>query len=71
MALSTKAFFASSNPPIAPKRIPKTPNSNPFSLSSLPGAHKDWSNTILLQRQNYGIKRETVSFVLLNHFAKT
>ncbi|XP_059439321.1 (3S,6E)-nerolidol synthase 1-like [Corylus avellana] len=43
MALSTKAFFASSIPPIAPKRIPQTPNSNPFSLTSLPSAHKDWS----------------------------
>ncbi|XP_062162278.1 (3S,6E)-nerolidol synthase 1-like isoform X2 [Alnus glutinosa] len=69
MALSTKAFFASSIPPIAPKRIPQTPSSNPFSLTSLPSAHKDWSNnisqdnTILwptpLERHMYGIKRDT------------
>lgn len=71
MALSTKAFFASSIPPVAPKRIPQTPNSNPFSLTSLPSAHKNWSiahqdNTILwstpIERQ-----RDRVSnFVLLN-----
>ncbi|XP_062162280.1 (3S,6E)-nerolidol synthase 1-like isoform X2 [Alnus glutinosa] len=69
MALSTKAFFASSIPPIAPKRIPQTPSSNPFSLTSLPSAHKDWSNnisqdnTILwptpLERHMCGIKRDT------------
>ncbi|KAE7995498.1 hypothetical protein FH972_000282 [Carpinus fangiana] len=72
MALYTKAFFASSIPPIAPKRIPQTPNSNPFSLTSLPSAHKDWSiaqdNTILwstpLERQSHGLKRDRDDFSL-------
>ena len=71
MALSTKAFFASANPPIAPKRIQQTGNAiaNPFSLTSLPNAQK-WSiahDHILastpLKRQNYGIKYDTVNFV--------
>lgn len=69
MALSIKAFFASSNPPVAPKRIPQTGNANPFSLTSLPSAPK-WSiaheHTLAstpLKRQNYGIQYDTVSFV--------
>ncbi|GMY37119.1 (3S,6E)-nerolidol synthase 1-like [Fagus crenata] len=70
MALSTKAFFASANPPIAPKRIQQTGNAiaNPFSLTSLPNAQK-WSiahdHTLAstpLKRQNYGIKYDTGDF---------
>ncbi|KAK7836596.1 (3S,6E)-nerolidol synthase 2, chloroplastic/mitochondrial [Quercus suber] len=63
-------FFASSNPPVAPKRIPQTGNANPFSLTSLPSAPK-WSiaheQTLAstpLKRQNYGIQYDTGDFSL-------
>ncbi|KAB1201255.1 (3S,6E)-nerolidol synthase 2, chloroplastic/mitochondrial [Morella rubra] len=67
--MSTKAFFASSSPPIPPtKKFPQIANSNPFSLTSLPSAHKHWSiahvHTLASspQRHSFGTKHDTADF---------
>ncbi|KAM3749489.1 hypothetical protein ACB098_05G189100 [Castanea mollissima] len=70
MALSTKAFLASSSHPIPPKRIPQTGIANPFSLTYLPSApkwniaHEHTLASTPLKRQNCGIKHDSGDFSL-------
>nr|QWQ79342.1 TPS65 [Juglans sigillata] len=78
-SMFTKTFFASINPPTAPNRIQKTANSNPFSLTSLPTAHKHWKNSqdhddtftsTPLEYPNYGTKKHDFGGLSVQHSHK-
>ncbi|KAG6692402.1 hypothetical protein I3842_10G112900 [Carya illinoinensis] len=79
-SMSTKTIFAASsiNPPIGPDRIQKTANSNPFSLTSLPSAHKHWKisqdhdtfASTPLEYPNYGTKKHDFGGLSVQHSHK-
>ncbi|KAG7960137.1 hypothetical protein I3843_10G107400 [Carya illinoinensis] len=77
-SMSTTTFFACINPPTAPNRIQKTPNSNPFSLASLPSAHKHWKisqdhdtfASTPLEYPNYGTKKHDFGGFSVQHSHK-
>ncbi|KAF5472097.1 hypothetical protein F2P56_008838 [Juglans regia] len=78
-SMSAKTFFASTNPPTDPNRIHKTANSNPFSLTSLPSAHKHWKNSqdhddtftsTPLEYPNYGTKKHDFGGLSVQHSHK-